>query len=246
MRRLFLLSTAIMLCTSASAVTREEVEAGAEQLYRARITEAQQKYELDTHPAFLARVQRIATRLIDQARREYPATADLAWEIHTTIDPDENASCMAGGKLLVGQPYVTKLELNDTELAMLLSHEIEHAVLEHNLKEFREALRLEPDRQQQAFTELEYAIDHDSALMSKLAAFDAAQESEADRAGLLLASHAGWPPLGLVTYFKKMAHADPMSNFDSREHPSTARRWQAMRELAKELDQQTVTVPAAK
>ncbi|HSY28880.1 MAG TPA: M48 family metalloprotease, partial [Burkholderiaceae bacterium] len=132
-------------------------------------------------------------------------------------------------------------ELDDAELAMMLSHEIEHAVLEHNLKEFREALRVEPNRQKQTFAELEYAIDHDSALMSKLAAFDVQQESEADRDGLLLASHAGWPPLGLANYFKKMANADPMSNFDSSEHPSAARRWQAMRELAKELVQQTVT-----
>jgi len=68
----------------------------------------------------------------------------MAWEIHTTTDPEENASCMAGGKLLIGQEYVMPLELNDVELAMLIAHEMEHALLQHNLKDMREALRLEP------------------------------------------------------------------------------------------------------
>jgi predicted Zn-dependent protease len=235
--RTFQILIVLALCGTAGAVTREEVEIGAERLYRTRIVEAQQRYALDTDPVFLARVQRIATGLIEIDRHEHPQHAALTWEIHTTSDPEESASCMAGGKLLIGRAYATRMELTDAELAMMIAHEIEHAVLEHNLKEFREALRLEPERQQQSFPDLEYAIDHDRGLMSKLAEFDAAQESEADHEGLLLAWRAGWPVLKLVTYFKKMARADPMANFDSREHPASARRWQAMRKMAEDLDQ---------
>lgn len=230
-----------LLVTTANAVTREEVTTGAEELYRARISEAQQRHELDNDPAFLARVQHIADGLIAEARREHPLAAGFPWEIHITADPDESASCMAGGKLLVSQTYVYGLELNDAELAMLLSHEIQHAVLEHNLKEFQEALRLEPDRRQQSFPDLEYAIDHDEMLMSRLDEFNAAQESEADREGLLMAWRAGWPPLKLAGYFKKLAHADPMPNFDRREHPAAARRWKAASELAKKLNQRQTT-----
>lgn len=231
------------LCATANAVTREEVAAGAENLYRARLLEAQQRHELDNDQTFLVRVRNIAAGLIAEARREHPLAAELDWEIHITSAYEESASCMAGGKLLIGQNYVTELGLDDAELAMLLSHEIQHAVLEHNLKEFQEALKLEPERQRRPFPELEYAIDHDETLMSKLSEFNAAQESEADREGLLMAWRAGWPARKLADYFKKLARADPMPNFDSREHPAAARRWKAARELAEQIDR--TDAPAA-
>jgi len=220
---------------SAHAVTREDVETGAAKLYKERIEEAQQRYQLDADPAFLERVRRIAAGLIAQAGHDTNAADGMNWEIHTTADPEENASCMAGGKLLIGQDYVQRLELNDAELAMLVAHEMEHALLQHNLKEMREILRLEPERAQQPYAALEYAVDHDEALMRKLDTFDQQQELEADRAGLLLASHAGWPAAGLVNYFHKLTRHDPFPNADRREHPAPARRWRAAQEVVKAL-----------
>ncbi|PRC93036.1 M48 family metalloprotease [Solimicrobium silvestre] len=226
-----------MLCMSAQAVTREEVVAGAELLYRARIVEAQSKFQLDNDPAFLARVQRIALGLIEQAKREHPVTAALDWEIHTSDDPEESAFCMAGGKMLVSHNYVNTMDLNNAELAMLLSHEIQHAVLEHNLKEFQEALRIEPNLQKYSFLALEDAVDHDETLMAKLSKFNVEQENQADLEGLQMAWRAGWPALKLAGFFQKLARIDPMAHFDSLEHPAPARRWQAARKLAEELDQ---------
>lgn len=216
-------------------ITPESVANGAERLYRARIADAEQKFELDTDAAFVARVKRIADRLIVQAMHDYPETGNFKWEIHVTDDAQESASGMAGGKLLVGQAYVEKLALNDSELAMLLSHEFAHIVLAHNFREMLEALKMEPERSAQSFTALEYAIDHDAALMAKLADLNAAQESAADMEGLRMAARTGWPPLALAGYFRKMVRADPMANFDSREHPASARRWRAARELAAQL-----------
>jgi predicted Zn-dependent protease len=216
-------------------LTPESVTAGAQSLYRARLADAEQKFELDTDTAFVVRVKRIADRLIVQAMHDDPETRNFKWEIHVTDDAQESASGMAGGKLLVGQAYVEKLALNDSELAMLLGHEIAHIVLAHNFREMQEALKMEPERSAQSFAALEYAIDHDAALMTKLADLNSAQESEADMEGLRMAARAGWAPLALAGYFKKMAHADPMANFDSREHPAAARRWRAARELAAQI-----------
>jgi predicted Zn-dependent protease len=220
----------------AAGVTRDEVVAGAEQLYRARISDAQSRYQLDNDPAFLARVHRIANGLIVQAERDNATTKEFKWEIHVTDAVDESASCMAGGKLLIGQPYVVKLGLSDAELAMLLSHEIQHAVLEHNFKEFEEALRLQPARQNSPFSALEFAIDHDQTLMSELSALNLAQEDEADLAGLRMAWRAGWPAMALAGYFKKLARADVMANADHDNHPAAARRWHATRALAEQLN----------
>jgi len=217
------------------AVTREEVVAGAELLYRARIAEAESAFQLDTDPVFLARVKRISQILINQARHDYPAAEHYAWETHVTNAPDESASCMAGGKLLVGSTYVTSLELNDAELAMLLSHEIQHAALEHNFKEFLEALRIAPEWRAASFLELQDALDHDDSLMAKLAGFNREQEIEADREGLLMAWRAGWPALALAGYYKKLVRSDPKANFAYRDHPASAQRWQSAHQLALEL-----------
>lgn len=225
----------VALAMAAHAVTREEVESGAARLYHGRVEEARQGYQLDADPVFLERVQRIAARLIAQAGREAQASGAMSWEIHTTADPDENASCMAGGKLLIGQAYVQRLELNDAELAMLIAHELEHALQQHNLKEAREALRLEPEWGRRPYAELEYAIDHDEGLMRKLDAFDVLQEFEADREGMRLAVHAGWPAARLANYFKKLVRHDAMPNADRREHPAPARRWRAAQALVAEL-----------
>jgi predicted Zn-dependent protease len=235
-RRFALLLVLSLAALPAQAVTREEVEAGAAKLYGERVEEARQRFQLDADPVFLQRVQRIAAKLIAQAAHEANAASGLIWEIHATVAPDENASCMAGGKILIGQAYVEKLELNDTELAMLIAHEMEHALLQHNLKEMREALRLEPERGQQPYAKLEYAVDHDESLMRKLDAFDVEQEFEADREGMRLAVHAGWRAAGLANYFKKLVRHDPMANADRREHPAPARRWRAARALAVELN----------
>src|SRR5471030_585356 len=162
----------------AHALTQDEVIAGSQLLYAKRITALEDANALDVDAAFAARVQRIAERLILQAKRDYPETAAWPWEVHTTIDPDQNADCMAGGKILLSRAYAERLELSDAELAMLLAHEIEHATLRHNLKEYELAMRLDPRWSQRPFVELEDAVDNDAALVAQLAPLDFAQEVE--------------------------------------------------------------------
>ena len=66
--------------------------------------------------------------------------ASWEWEIHTTSDPDWDASCLAGGKLLVGTKFIDQLALDDGELATLLGHEIAHALAEHHREELSEVV----------------------------------------------------------------------------------------------------------
>jgi predicted Zn-dependent protease len=217
------------------ALDQQQVMAGAAILYRERIDALNTAHVLDDDAAFHARVQRIARPLLAQAARDYPASADWPWEIHTTTDPEEHAYAMAGGKLLVSGAYVAEQGLSDAELAMVLAHEIAHAVLRHNLLEYEAAIRLEPAWAARPFAELEYAVDHDGALMAKLAPLGAEQELEADRAGLTLAARAGWPPQALAAYFHKLVQASGAPNAAGFAHPSPAARWRAARELARAL-----------
>jgi predicted Zn-dependent protease len=241
MRRLlpFLPRLVVLACcvpTLAWSVTQEEVEAGAARLYRERIAQDATRHAIDSDTGFLARVQRIAAILIAQARRDYPESAAWSWEVHTTTDDLENAFCMAGGKLLIAQPFVARLGLNDAELAMLLAHEMQHALQQHNRKEFEEALRLEPSLRDQPFAALERAVDNDEGLMRKLETLDAAQEDEADREGLKLAWRAGWPARALASYYRKAMRFSAYPNFERNAYPSPAQRWHAAQALAEMLD----------
>lgn len=223
----------------AATITREEVEAGSLHIYQERLRHAAERFDLDSDSTFQRRVVDIAGKLIAQLGADQTRSSGFKWEIHTVTDPEENASCMAGGKILVGQSYVNRLELTDAELAMLIAHEIFHAALEHNVKEMREALRVEPQWAERPYAELEWAIDHDASLIAKLETFDAHQELEADHEGFLLALHAGWPAAELATYFKKIVRADPAANVDRGDHPSPVQRWQAIRALMQETDSKT-------
>jgi predicted Zn-dependent protease len=120
---------------------------------------------------------------------------------------------------------------------MMLAHEMLHAILQHNLQEYEEALRVEPVWRERPFEQLEDAVDNDSALMHKLAPLNYAQEIEADREGLKLVARAGWAPERAALYFKKAMRASSRPNVDSESHPSPAARWQAARELAARIGQ---------
>jgi predicted Zn-dependent protease len=228
---------------TAHAVTQEQVMAGSARIFRERIEELRSGHRLDDDPRFGARVEAVARPLIAQAQREFPESASWEWELHTTSDGDANAFAMAGGKLLVSRAFAHELGLSDAELAMLLAHEIMHVALRHNLREFEEALRIEPAWATRSFDELEHAIDHDNALMRKLAGFNLRQEEEADREGLRFAARAGWPPVALAGYFRKLAKHSHSPNFESFAHPAPASRWRAARALAEELAGRRGTVP---
>ncbi len=226
----------LLLSGMAQAVTQEQVMAGAAKIYEKHLTSLRASYRLDDNARFAARVAAIAWPLIEQAKRDYPESAGWAWELHTTSDAEENAFALAGGKLLIGAAYVDRLELKDPEIAMLVAHEICHAVLLHNLREHEEAIRLEPMWANRPYQELEDATDNDTGLMRKLAAFDSLQEEEADREGMRLAARAGWKPSDLARFFRKLERHSNSPNFGSISHPAPSLRARAARELAAQLE----------
>jgi len=223
--------------SSLTSLTSAQVIAGAEKLYRQRLSDIEQAGYLDKDEAFLARAKKIAQVLIQQAAQDYPDTRHWQWEIHSTSEQEETAYSMAGGKILLSQFQIERLNLNETELAMLLSHEIAHAVLEHNRLEYEQALVLFPAWHQRSFEELEDAVDNDESFLRALAPLCKQQEEEADTAGLKLAQGAGFSVQSLVNFYKKLSRNSANPNFDSKSHPAPARRWMAMRALAQALSQ---------
>ena len=219
----------------AEALTQAQVITFASAAYAERLAELSATHALDADAGFLERLRRIAAPLIAQAAHDYPESVQWQWELHTSSAPEQDADCMAGGKVLVGQAYAERLQLSDAELAMLLAHEIAHAVLRHNLLEYQEALRIEPARAARPFRELWDAVDHDAALIDKLAPLGRAQEAQADHAGMLLAFRAGWHPQRLAGYYRKLVRSSDWPGQESASHPAPHSRWLAMSALAATL-----------
>jgi predicted Zn-dependent protease len=184
--------------------------------YRKILAGLSARHKLDDDEALLGRVRKVARSLITVAAAARPETAAWSWEMHVTSDVAIDAFCMAGGKVLVGSEFVRRLGLGDGELAMLLGHEMAHALAGHRREVVRGGMESDP---------AEEIRGNEIALL---------QEDEADRIGMSLAYRAGWPLSSLVSFYDKLAQAQAPGTF-STSHPSAASRAVTARALAQEL-----------
>ena len=213
-------------------LSRERVHQSAEQLYRTKMASLAAAQSLDTDVEFLTKATRVLARLKGQAEVAYPESRDWQWELHTSADPDETAYAMAGGKLLLSLEQIRQWNLSENELAMLLAHEMQHALLDHYRLEYQLALQMFPSYLVRPFADLERAIDEDAAVIAALAPLGKEQELEADQAGWRLARKAGFPTAGLLNFFKKLVKHAGYPNFESASHPAPAQRYARARQWA--------------
>lgn len=211
-------------------LSKELVARGAHKKYLKKVDELQQGQLLDTDAQFLERLNNVTNKLATQAALDYTASDNWQWEVHSSDQSDESSYCMAGGKLIISRYQVRELALNETELAMLVAHEMAHALLLHHYAEDQEALRLFPMWRHKSFEEFETAVDDDDTLVSALAELGKQQEIEADLSGMQLALKAGYPAKGLLSFFVKLSKHNAYPNFDSRSHPAPAQRLQRLRD----------------
>src|SRR6187431_1744758 len=120
------------------AFETQTVEGMAERTYRARIRALAADGRLDTDPRLLDQLHQLVAQLLAGARIERPDAATLTWEIHTCQRCGENASAMAGGKLLISEEFIATYSFTADELAYVLAHEMAHVLAEHT-REFATA-----------------------------------------------------------------------------------------------------------
>jgi predicted Zn-dependent protease len=210
------------------AFSASEVNALAARSFGARLRTLARAGKLDPDPALKLRLQRIAPRLIRAATYERPAAARLEWEIHTCTRCDENASAMAGGKLLLSADFVRRLALSDDELAYLLAHEMAHVLAQHT-REFASAARYFVDNgMARDYADIDHELTENFSVMIRMRPVYVEQELEADYIGFFLGAEAGFRPEAMLSLLGKLGDGG-----DSvvATHPTEARRLRQARSM---------------
>ena len=154
--------------------------------------------------ALKGRLQRIVPRLLRAAVYERPAAAGLQWEIHACRQCDENASAMAGGKLLISADMVDRLELSDDELDYLLAHEMAHVLAQHT-REFVTVARYFVDNGlRRDYADIENELSQSFPVMIRMRPIYVQQELEADYIGFVLGAQAGFHPSAMLSLLGKL------------------------------------------
>ena len=201
-----------------------------------------------TNTAEARMVQRVGERLADAAQKWCEANGsphyldDYAWEYKLVQDDQVNAFCLPGGKIVVytGILPVTK---DEAGLAVVLGHEISHALLNHGQQSMSydlasqlgmlgvlmgaQAIGLSENAQMAALVVYQLANQFGGELP-----FSRKNESEADEYGLYLMAIAGYNPDAAAPFWERMKAAGAGSNAEFfSTHPSPDNRIKNLQNL---------------
>ncbi|WP_461465937.1 M48 family metallopeptidase [Melaminivora sp.] len=194
-----------------SLVPAQALENSAIQQYQQLLEQARAKRALapDGHPQ-LQRLRAIAQRLVPFALPWNPRARDWRWEVHLIGSKQINAFCMPGGKIAFYTGILEQLQLTDDEVAMVMGHEMAHALREHARERIAKSkatsVGLSLGAQLLGLGELGHVAANLGTQLLTLK-FSRSDESEADLVGLELAARAGYDPQASVSLWRKMSQA---------------------------------------
>ena len=190
----------------------EQVEQAAAQQYQQMLQQAQGQRALGpVDNTQVKRLRYIAQRIIPFTTSCNSRATQWRWEVNLIGSQQLNAFCMPGGKIAFYSGILSKLQLDDDEVATIMGHEVGHALLEHARERMGKTMATRG------------AIELGSALfglggLGRTAAdmggqlltlrFSRDDESEADALGLLLSARAGYRPQAGISLWQKMLAAN--------------------------------------
>jgi Zn-dependent protease with chaperone function len=211
-------------------VPADQLESAAAQQYVQTVGEARAKSVLmpDNHPQ-VQRLRGIAQRMIPHAAQWNSRATQWRWEVNLIESQQINAYCMPGGKIAFYTGILDQLKLSDDEAAMVMGHEMAHALREHGRERIGKTqatgLGLSALSQLMGLGNLGNVAAELGTQMLALK-FSREDESEADLVGLELAARSAYAPQAGATLWRKMGGASGGSNFTKflSTHPSGPQR----------------------
>ncbi len=218
------------------SVSDEQILSLSQQEYTKYMASAKKS----TNAKNTAMVQRVGKRLataVESYLRNNGYESELKnynWEFNLVQDQSANAFCMPGGKIVVYEGLLPYTQ-NETALAIVLGHEIAHAVAKHSQEQ------LSKQQNQQVGAQILGGVLNAAGVGSNVSDiaqigfglgskfsnlhYSRSNESEADHMGLIFAAMAGYDPKEAVTFWQRMSAStqSSMPEFLS-DHPSDAKR----------------------
>lgn len=162
---------------------------------------------------------------------------NFRWEFNLVADNQANAFCMPGGKIVVYEGMLPVTQ-DEASLAIVLGHEIAHAVAKHSAEQLSKQTRQQ------------YAAQIGGSVLSSVASakglgnyaqlldmvaqtgfnfanlkFSRDNETEADRLGLIFAAMAGYDPQLAIPFWQRMAASSTSTTSELlSDHPSDEKR----------------------
>ncbi len=170
---------------------------------------------------------------------------NFEWEFKLVESEEINAWCMPGGKIVV-YTGILPLTKNEDGLAVVLGHEIAHAIAKHGNERMSQglmtqlggmamakALEQKPEKTKQLYM----AAFGLGAQFGVLLPYSRLHEYEADEIGLTLMTMAGYDPQEAVTFWERMSKMGGQKppEFIST-HPADKKRIANLKKLQKKME----------
>ncbi len=192
-------------------ISSEQLNQMAADSYAKLKADSSAKGELNANHAMLMRIRAMAARIEPQTGVFREDAPGWPWEVNVISSNTLNAFCMPGGKIMFYSGLVSQLHLTDDEIAIVMGHEISHALREHSREQVSQAIAAKTAIDvgvtllglDQGASDVA-SVGYENFIATK---FSRTDESEADRMGLELAARAGYDPRAGVTLWRKMIEA---------------------------------------
>lgn len=138
--------------------------------------------------------------------------ANFQWEFNVVNDNTVNAWCMPGGKVVVYTGILPICE-NDEGLAVVMGHEIAHAIARHGNERMSQGMALQgAGMTVEILTQQKPSLAGDLFLQSfgigsqlGMLAYSRKHETEADKMGLVFMAMAGYDPREAPKFWQRMS-----------------------------------------
>ena len=192
-------------------VSADQIEQAAAQQYAQMKQQAAQQRALgpDSHPQ-VVRLRALSQRIIPFSSEWNERASRWKWEVNLIGSKQINAFCMPGGKIAFYTGILEQLQLTDDEVAMVMGHEVAHALREHARERMGKTMATRGAIELGAAI---FGLGNTGRLAADMGGqlltlkFGREDESEADLVGMELAARAGYDPRAGVSLWNKMSAA---------------------------------------
>ncbi|MDR2087246.1 MAG: M48 family metallopeptidase [Dysgonamonadaceae bacterium] len=247
---LFLVAFVFYMCGSVPITGRQQLMLVSDQEV---LTLSLQEYDnyIKTAPKSsdknaTALVVKVGAKIAQAVEAYYKVTgiesllAGYSWEFNLIEDPQVNAFCMPGGKIVVYTGILPYTQ-DETGLAVVLGHEVGHAIAKHANERMSQQMAIQMggtavgsllNKTSSTVQTIGSTVYGLGAQVGVMLPFSRKQELEADHLGLVLMALAGYQPEAAIPFWQRMSQQGGSKIEFLSTHPSDNMR---ISEIRKEI-----------